>query len=84
MKKQEVCMVSIIVVQLMLRRFYILYSCWLGGWIKILLLPQSLVWLLGFGANHSLLFMFIVQYWGHHIETRKMVWMQFQTSLNTQ
>ena len=33
------------------------------------LLPQSLVWLLGFGANHSLLF--IVKYWHHHIETRQ-------------
>ena len=26
-----------------------LYSCW----IKILLLPQSLYWLLGFGTNHN-------------------------------
>ena len=31
-------------------------------------LPQSLVWLLVFGGNHSLLF--IVQYCRHHIETR--------------
>ena len=37
---------------------------------NILLLPHSLVWLLGFGTNRSLLF--IVQYWGHHIETRQM------------
>ena len=37
-----------------------------AGWIKIVVL----VWLLGFGANHGLLF--IVQYWRHHIETRQM------------
>ena len=41
-------------------QFQMLYSYWLDqllvGWIRILLLPQSLVWLLGFGANHSLLF----------------------------
>ena len=36
-----------------------LYSYWLD---------QLLVWLLGFGANHSLLI--IVQCWPHHIETR--------------
>ena len=36
-----------------------------AGWIKVLLLPQSLVWLLGFGGNHSLLF--FVQYCRHHI-----------------
>ena len=36
---------------------------------NINLLPQSLAWLLGFGANHSLLF--FVQYWHHHIETRQ-------------
>ena len=42
-------------------------SCWLyPGKVS---LPQSLVRLLGFGANHSLLF--IVQYWRHHIETRQ-------------
>ena len=29
----------------------------------------NIAWLLGFGANHSLLF--IVQYWHHHIETRQ-------------
>ena len=49
-----------------------LYSEWLDqdlvGWIQVSLLPQSLAWLRGFGANHSLLF--IVQYWRHHIETR--------------
>ena len=41
-------------------QFQMLYSCWLdqllNSWISLLLLPQSLVWLLGFGANHSLLF----------------------------
>ena len=40
----------------------------LVGWIEVLLLPQPLVWLLGFSNNHSLLS--IVQYWHHHIETR--------------
>ena len=44
------------------------YSGWLDqllvGWIKVLILQHSLVWLLGFGANHSLLF--IVQNWQHH------------------
>ena len=39
-----------------------LYSSWLdkdlAGWIEVLLLPPSLVWLLGFGGNHSLLSMF--------------------------
>ena len=50
-----------------------LYSEWLDqdlvGWIQVSLLPQSLAWLLGFGANHTLLF--IVQYWHHHIETKQ-------------
>ena len=32
----------------------------LVGWIQINLLPQPLAWLLGFGANHSLLF--FIQY----------------------
>ena len=41
----------------------------LFGWIQINLLPQSLAWLLGFGANHSLLL--FVQFWHHHIETRQ-------------
>ena len=41
----------------------------LVGWIYINLLPQSLAWLLGFGANHSLLF--FVQYWHYNIETRQ-------------
>ena len=30
----------------------------LFGWIEVLLLPQSLVRLLGFGGNHSLLSLF--------------------------
>ena len=51
-----------------------LYSCWLDqlldGWIEVLPLPQSLVWLFGFGANHSLLF--IVQYWLHGLKTRQL------------
>ena len=42
----------------------------LVGWIQISLLPQSLAWLLGFGANHSLLF--FVQYWQQQIETRQL------------
>ena len=50
-----------------------LYSEWLDqdlvGWIQVSLLSQSLALLLGFGANHSLLF--IVQNWRHHIETRQ-------------
>ena len=50
-----------------------LYSDWLDkdlvGWIKVLLLPLLLAWLLGSGTNHSLLF--IVKYWQHHIETRQ-------------
>ena len=50
-----------------------LYSEWLDqdlvGWIQINLLSQSISWLLGFGANHSILF--FVQYWHHHIETRQ-------------
>ena len=50
-----------------------LYGDWLDqdlvGWIQVSLHPQSLAWLLGSGANHSLLF--IVQYWCHHIETRQ-------------
>ena len=50
-----------------------LYSEWLDqnvvGWIQVNLLPQSLAWLLGFGAKHSLLF--FVQYWHHHIEDRQ-------------
>ena len=36
-----------------------LYSCWLDqllvGYLKLSLLPQSLVWVLGFGTNHSVL-----------------------------
>ena len=51
------------------------YSCWLDqlllGWIEVSLLPQSLVWFLGFGCNHSLLF--FVQYSRHHIETRQII-----------
>ena len=43
-------------------KFLMLYSSWqdqdLVGWIEVLLLPQSLVWLLGFGGNHSLLSLF--------------------------
>ena len=50
-----------------------LYSEWLDqnivGWFQINLLPQSLAWLLGFGANHSLLF--FVQYCHYNIETRQ-------------
>ena len=50
-----------------------LYSEWLDqdlvGWIQVNLLPQSLAWLLGYDAHHSLFF--FVQYWHHHIETRK-------------
>ena len=42
----------------------------LVGWIQISLLPQSLAWLLDFGANHSLLF--FVQYWHQQIETRQL------------
>ena len=49
--------------------YYITKGYIVVGWIKILLLPQSLVWLLGFGANHSLLF--IVQYRRHHTEIRQ-------------
>ena len=41
----------------------------LAGWIEVSILPQSLVWLLGFGGNHSLLF--FVQYFRHHIKTRQ-------------
>ena len=40
-----------------------------AGWISFLLLPQSLVWLLGFGGNHSP--SFVVHYCHHHIETRQ-------------
>ena len=50
-----------------------LYIEWLDqdlvGWIQINLLPQFLVWILGFVANHSLLF--FVQFWNDHIETRQ-------------
>ena len=39
-----------------------LYSEWLDqdrvGWIQVSLLTQSLAWLLGFGANHSLCLFF--------------------------
>ena len=53
-------------------QLHMLYSSWLdqdlAGWIEVLLLPQSLVWLLGFEGNHSLVF---VQYCRHHIETRQ-------------
>ena len=42
----------------------------LDGWIQVSLLPQSSAWLIGFGSNHSLLF--ILQYWRHHIETRQL------------
>ena len=42
------------------KRHYISWIKDLVGWIQINLLPQSFVWLLGFGANHSLLF--FVQY----------------------
>ena len=49
----------------------------LVGWIQASLLPQSLAWLLGYGTNHSLLF--IVQYWPHHIETRQIQYCDDQT-----
>ena len=50
---------------------------WINIWISfllVLLLPQSLVWFLGFGGNHSLLF--FVQYCRHHIETRQIQYIQ--------
>ena len=40
-----------------------------AGWIKTFPFPKSLVLLLGFGANHSLLF--IVQYLLHHMRLDK-------------
>ena len=45
------------------------------------LLPQSLAWLLGFGAYHSLLF--FVQSWHHHIETRQIQYFECTLGSNT-
>ena len=47
------------------QRFWHDYRCYIAaGWIEVSHLPQSLVWLLGFGGYQSLLFFF--QYCRHH------------------